>query len=110
MEILGWCSLMFILSSWPDLRWSELGALDYVFRKGAHITEYLVLTLLIIRWGRLRGWRGVWWWAALLTLIFSMTDEYHQTLVSGRSGTPEDVIIDTFGILIGVLVDRTPNK
>ncbi len=39
----------------------------------------------------------------LLCFIFAMTDEYHQTLVMGRTGQFLDVLIDTTGALLGGL-------
>jgi VanZ family protein len=38
--------------------------------------------------------------------MVAMLDEYHQTFVYGRSGSPRDVLIDSIGILIGVIVTR----
>jgi VanZ family protein len=38
---------------------------------------------------------------------FAITDEYHQTFVSGRTGRPLDVIIDSAGALIGMMFYTT---
>jgi VanZ family protein len=64
------------------------------------VTEYAVLTAL--------------WWRALhalrvsrplagavaIALIYAATDEFHQTFVDGRQGTPVDVLIDSIGMAI----------
>ena len=39
--------------------------------------------------------------------IFACTDEYHQTLVPGRTGQPLDVLIDSAGAVIGILFYST---
>ena len=74
-----------------------------VVRKLGHITGYALLT-------------GAWWWALRriaerpllwavgISLLYACTDEFHQTFVRGREGTPRDVAIDAVGMAIAVLV------
>ncbi len=40
----------------------------------------------------------------LLTVLYAITDEIHQTFVPGRSGRVTDVLIDAAGAAVGVLV------
>lgn len=40
----------------------------------------------------------------LFCLLYATTDEFHQTLVSGRSGEIRDVLIDSLGALEGMLL------
>ena len=42
--------------------------------------------------------------AATLSLAYAVTDEYHQTFVTGRTGTWEDVAIDGLGIVAAVVL------
>jgi VanZ family protein len=95
-------TLIFVLSGQPsdhvDRAWW-----DVALRKLAHVTEYAVLTAL--------------WWRALqalnvprpllaamlLSVAYAATDEFHQTFVDGRRGTPVDVLIDSIGITIAAL-------
>ena len=39
----------------------------------------------------------------LMSVLYSMSDEYHQTFISGRSGELRDVLIDSAGALTGIL-------
>ena len=39
----------------------------------------------------------------LMSVLYSMSDEYHQTFISGRSGELRDVLIDSVGALTGIL-------
>ena len=39
----------------------------------------------------------------LISAIYALSDEYHQTFVSGRSGELRDVLIDSAGALTGIL-------
>jgi VanZ family protein len=91
--------LIFFLSAHPsdevDRAWW-----DVLLRKGAHVTEYAVLTGLW--WRALRG-LGVRFplpLAIAISLGYAATDEFHQTFVDGRKGTPVDVLIDSAGIAI----------
>ncbi len=74
-----------------------------VFRKLGHITGYALLT-------------GAWWWALRdvarrpllwavgISLLYACSDEFHQTFVRGREGTPRDVVIDAIGMAIAALL------
>lgn len=97
-------AVIFFLSAQPDLS-SGLGFADLILRKLAHMGSYGLLTLL--------------WWralaplarrplalAALVSFLYAASDEYHQSFVEGRNGSPVDVAIDTAGIAIAVLLAR----
>src|SRR3954451_2683280 len=91
--------LIFFLSAQPDLS-SGLGAWDVLLRKIAHASVYAALTYLW--WRALREGRGnnevrplVASW--LIAIASSATDEWHQTFVPGRPGSPSDVLIDAAG-------------
>lgn len=88
---------IYYLSAQPELS-SGLGDIDLVGRKFVHAAEYALLTFL--------------WWRALraaaanraailaslgIAIAYAATDEFHQTFVPGRSGSPVDVAIDTAG-------------
>ncbi len=101
MAVAAWATLIFFLSAQHSLA-TNFGFWDVALRKAAHVTEYAVLTLLL--WNALR----VWAMAAGLTLAFAAatsflyacSDEFHQTFVPGRTGTPRDVAIDSGGIAL----------
>ena len=91
-------ALIFALSATPDLS-SGLGAWDFALRKLAHITIYAVLWLTL---ARAADWRR----PALVTAIaiaYAISDEFHQSFVEGRHGTPVDVAIDTLGMGLAAL-------
>jgi VanZ family protein len=74
-------------------------------RKLGHITGYTLLTLL---WAwTLRGVvRRPVLVAVSIALAYACTDEFHQTFVSGRNGTPVDVGIDAIGMAIAAALIR----
>jgi VanZ family protein len=73
---------------------------DVLLRKLAHFTEYAVLTGLWWRALRGLGARFPLAIAMAISLGYAATDEFHQTFVDGRRGTPVDVLIDSAGIAI----------
>jgi VanZ family protein len=90
-------AVIFFFSAQPNLN-SGLGWVDHVGRKFVHASEYALLCFLWWRALRTRMDRI----AALLpawaiTTLYAATDEFHQTFVRGRHGTPVDVLIDSFG-------------
>lgn len=90
-------ALIFLLSAQRDLD-TGLGLWDAVLRVGAHFTVYALLALAL--WWALepvaRRAVGV---AAAIALLYAISDEYHQSFVPGRSGSPRDVAIDAAGIV-----------
>ena len=88
---------IFYLSAQPNLD-SGLGGIDLVARKLAHFAEYALLCLLC--WRALapgNGTRRAAVVAFLLASAYAATDEYHQTFVETRKGSPLDWAIDTAG-------------
>jgi VanZ family protein len=99
LPVVAWAAVIFALSSVPSLN-SGLGTWDTVLRKGAHMSEYAILAVLL--------WRalGAELWALALSIAYAASDEAHQLFVRGRHGSPVDVAIDTVGILVGLALLR----
>jgi VanZ family protein len=95
--VVAWAVLIFVLSSIPGLG-TGLGTWDVVLRKIAHATEYAILAALLVRALRRPGW------AVALAIAYSISDEVHQSFVSGRHGSPVDVGIDAVGVMVGALL------
>ncbi len=92
--------VIFALSAQPDLN-SGLGTLDTILRKLAHMAEYGLL--LFLWWRPLRelvSTRAAVAVAGAVTLLYSISDEWHQSFVEGRHGTPVDVAIDAVGMAV----------
>jgi len=78
------------------------------FRKCCHATVYFILSILIMICLRIFKINPT---KALLIAIgvcflYSLTDEFHQLFVSGRSGEFRDCMIDTLGATIGAIISR----
>ena len=99
LPVILWAGVIFALSSIPSLG-TGLGVWDTILRKGAHITEYAILALLLVRAvGREAP-------ALALGVLYAASDELHQSFVRGRHASPVDVAIDAVGLLVGVIAWR----
>jgi len=102
----------------PLVRWllphaqdQTVRAVVYNVRKLAHVTEYAILAMLLWRVfaqsfpepTRPRLWRtGVL--VVFIAFVYAASDEIHQLFVPDREGNPVDVLIDTSGAILGLLV------
>ncbi|QUY45387.1 VanZ family protein [Acaryochloris sp. 'Moss Beach'] len=83
----------------------QLHTLNFIVRKGAHLTEYAILTTLCFTMGTFgfqKPWKSVLPFAVLGSALFAITDEIHQNFVPNRGASPIDVLIDITGALIAV--------
>ena len=98
--------VIFIVSSFPTLPQIGESQFDVILKKLAHVTEYALLFSAWIRainWGRNNFHFRQILLSTLLTLLYSFTDEFHQSFVPGRHSSLMDVGFDSIGIFIGVL-------
>lgn len=98
----------------PILRWlmphadiDTLHEIHHLIRKGGHIFEYSIFTLLLL-YG-FRSGSKVWRWGWALATIFCVAcyagaDEYHQSFVPGRGASIWDVMLDTAAGVLAILV------
>ena len=101
MPPLALMGLIFYLSSRSNLE-SGLGDWDMVLRKLGHAGVFGTLALL---WWRALG-RGGKWWAVAITVAYAITDEFHQSFVPNRHGSPVDVLIDSAGAVLATVAYR----
>lgn len=94
---------------------SRAESMQFFVRKAAHITEYFLLTLFIflpllvwipqrteVETGKLFFLRYLLP-TFLLSVICAVADEFHQSFVPGRCGTPVDVLVDSIGIVLACM-------
>jgi len=121
LPVIIWAGIIFYLSSQPGLKSGLAWPYDFILRKGGHIFEYAILFLLFDR--ALKNQlasssafvppsqadrksffaqknKKALFWAFLLTILYAISDEYHQTFVAQRVGSWSDVTIDSFGVML----------
>jgi VanZ family protein len=103
-------AVIFLLSAQESSGGHDL--FELLTRKLAHVTEYSALTYCW--WRAFRGLgigrdaRSTLAPAIAIALAYAATDEFHQTFVRGRHGTPVDVLIDAIGMaIVTVAVTRS---
>jgi VanZ family protein len=92
----------------PEISAATILAAQFFIRKAAHVTEYAILAALL--WRAMRRsftaspnkmWAGA---AFLLAAVFAISDEFHQSFVASRTGSPHDVMIDASGAILGLTI------
>ena len=98
------------LLSWlfPDISEENLLLAHYITRKVAHFTEYAILAWLAARAFTTSSrptLRRHWFLISLLlVVVYSLSDEYHQSFVPSRTGTIYDSFIDMSGGLAALIL------
>lgn len=98
--------LIFYLSSQPSINTGLDKNNDFLLKKLAHFCEYFILSFLIGR--ALLNTTNIplkksLIFAFLASVLYAITDEYHQSFVPGREPHIRDIIIDSFGALTASL-------
>jgi VanZ family protein len=94
----------------PKMSEDTVHLIVFLARKCAHLTEYAMFALLI--WRALNHSRNnfiPWSWpkvggTLLIVFLYASSDEFHQRFVPTRTPRIHDVVIDTIGGAIGLLV------
>ena len=85
----------------PDVSDATIASVQLVVRKCGHFTEYAILATLVCRAFRshtLRATAAAFFTAA----VYAALDEFHQSFVVSRTGSPWDVAIDCLGAFLGL--------
>jgi len=111
--VVAWAGLIFYLSTssfgvgFTESTYTS-DAVHYFMRKAAHMAEYAVLCLLLyaafletddFEWRPRLAVRSV-----VISGIYALTDEYHQTFAEGRTAAIIDCGIDIAGAALATLV------
>ncbi|HZG65968.1 MAG TPA: VanZ family protein [Herpetosiphonaceae bacterium] len=95
---------IFVLSSQSTVPTAPAGLPQELFLKAAHAAGYAVLALLIERaLARPRHGRLL---ALLLTALYGLSDEYHQSFTPGRSPDAGDWLADVLGAVAALWLFR----
>ena len=93
---------------WPEAKQQEFAdKWDFPIRKAAHMTEYMILGLLLAGafvYTRTTKYKKITVLAFLTAVLYAISDEIHQYFVPGRACRLYDVGFDSAGALMGVLI------
>lgn len=108
--VLIWMAVIFALSHQANsgtVTEEYFGVMNVPIRKMGHLGEYLILYVLL-RWA-LSGiessiTKHYSLLALILSILYAASDELHQHFVIGRSASARDVLIDSIGALLGLIL------
>jgi VanZ family protein len=103
-----------VLWLFPHLSEETLKIFQLVVRKAGHFTEYAVFALLAARAFRTSPrelLRKHWFWASLLlVIVYSLSDEFHQSYYPSRTASVFDCVIDSLGGLTALVLLALKSK
>lgn len=110
LPVFLWAAVIFVLSSIEQVIVSEFLIWDFIAKKIAHVSEFAILFALIFR-----AIGGKWQLSFVLTMLYAVADEAHQSFVPGRTAALYDLGFDITGAniaayLIWKFTPRRPNK
>lgn len=99
-----WAVVIFLFSSYPTTRASEIHWKDFIVKKTAHIVEYAILTTLSYRALKMSGVekKKAGYFSIFVSMLYGLTDEFHQSFTPGRDPQPRDVFFDTIGAVFAI--------
>ena len=84
--------------------------MQFIIRKSAHMFLYIILAILIFSELSLYSIKKHEIFTAVISISYAITDEIHQYFVPGRSCEIRDVLIDSIGVIIGIVIVRIARK
>ena len=128
LPLIAWASLIFVFSTdafssdntasilepllrgiFPALSIRAIENIHLAIRKLGHLSEYFLFARLLMRGLRAQGATETWReraWSIGITVLFAISDEWHQSFVPSRTASAVDVLIDAIGGIGGTLSAR----
>lgn len=100
LPVAGWAGLIFYLSAQPDLPNPGVGWVGNLISAAGHMSVFAVLAALCARALGKRRWAAPL--AFALTMLYALSDEFHQAFVPGRYCDPLDMAYDALGAALGL--------
>lgn len=92
----------------PGAEVSSFELAHFAVRKLGHLTEYAILALLWLRafvgTGRGGSDRAIVWRVVVLTAVYALLDEWHQSFTARRGASLTDSLIDISGAALALAV------
>jgi len=98
-----WMMFIFLFSSRHKVSITDNFLFDFVFFKSLHLIEYALLYLLLFRafYSTTKFKLSTKFiFSFIILIIYSLSDEFHQTFITSRQGTIRDVLIDIGGAFL----------
>jgi len=110
--VIIWAGLIFLGSCLPGVSVSGSNFTDFLAHKAVHIFEYAVLAVLLLKAYcslynkliRCTNKKIVILTILVICFLYGLSDEWHQSFVSGREAKLRDAFIDLLGGGFGILL------
>lgn len=119
--VILWMSFIFIMSNFPSVtsdaqsgffvtllsnlfNIDNINILTLIIRKTAHLFEYFVLGILVFCMLKSFNIKKLILFSGLTCILYSVSDEIHQMFVVGRSCELRDMLIDSLGSILGIII------
>lgn len=108
LPVILWALLIFLLSSraLPEVTGTYWG--DFTFKKLSHLVFYGILAVLIYRALVFEGMSKLKaiYFSVVFSMLYGISDEIHQSFVPGRQPHIRDIIFDTIGAGMSLLITK----
>ncbi|MCP4423540.1 MAG: VanZ family protein, partial [Chloroflexi bacterium] len=81
---LVWMGIIFFVSGQAKTDVPSFGGWDLLVKKGGHFLAYALLAWLLLR--AMGEAERPYLYAFIITVLYAVSDEFHQTFVPGRGG------------------------
>lgn len=127
-----WMSIIFLMSNQPaeisdghsrlvvqilmligiDINSAAADLANFIVRKIAHFTEYMILAFLIFNVLEFycKDRKKLILFSIVISFIYASSDEIHQYFIPGRECAFRDVVIDTCGAITSIIVTNRLKK
>ncbi|MDN3019191.1 VanZ family protein [Paenibacillus sp. BSR1-1] len=84
----------------PNADNKDINVLNILVRKSTHVTVFGILAILLFKSFEVH--RYSYFLSLILTFLYAITDEYHQSFMPGRVSSFRDVLFDSFGAILAL--------
>ena len=105
------CVVIFLFSSQAGEESSKISN-DLIVREMGHFSEYTILGFfsfsylsnIFMKVNNHKNYKKTAILSQIFSVVYASSDEFHQTFVAGRDGNIIDVLIDSSGALVGIMI------
>jgi VanZ family protein len=110
LPVVLYAGLIFFLSSGPVASTELENIPDYYLHFSEYCLFYVAMFWAIHEGFRPLQGRGSYWLPAVLTILFGISDEFHQMFVPGRDASVLDILADSAGAAAGTVAALFINR
>ncbi|OGM59013.1 hypothetical protein A2955_03255 [Candidatus Woesebacteria bacterium RIFCSPLOWO2_01_FULL_37_19] len=101
-----WALVIFVFSSLPSIKASNIYWKEFFIKKSGHMVEYGIFTVLLYRafLNYLKDEKKAGLYSTLMSSFYGASDEFHQLFTPGREPTVRDFLFDSLGSILAILI------